>query len=88
MCSLVTENVFFTKYLSLFYYKSFNLLSSSQIYICGGFDGEESLQTAECYDPETNQWTMIASMGTQRSGLGVIAYVGQIYVVSGSGSTF
>lgn len=60
------------------------LLSPSQIYICGGFDGEDSLQTAEYYDPETDQWTVIASMGTQRSGLGVVAYVGHIYVVSGT----
>lgn len=60
------------------------MLSPSQIYICGGFDGENSLQTAECYDPETDQWTVIASMGTQRSGLGVVAYVGHIYVVSGT----
>lgn len=63
-------------------------LSPSQIYICGGFNGEESLQTGECYDPETNQWTMIASMGTHRSGLGVVAYVGHIYVVSAGSNTF
>lgn len=64
------------------------LLSPSQIYICGGFNGEESLQTGECYDPETNQWTMIASMGTHRSGLGVVAYVGHVYVVSAGSNTF
>lgn len=87
MCSLVRENVFCTKYFSLSYYKSLNL-SPSQIYICGGYDGEESVQTGEFYDPETNQWTMIASMGTQRSGHGVVAYVGHIYAVSVSGSTF
>lgn len=88
MCLLVRENVFCTKYFSLFYYKSLNVLSPSQIYICGGFDGDESLQTGEFYDPETNQWTLIASMGTHRSGLGVVAYVGHIYAVSVSGSTF
>lgn len=84
MCVIVTENAFFKKYFSLYHY----LLSPSQIYICGGFNGEESLQTGECYDPETNQWTMIASMGTHRSGLGVVAYVGHIYVVSADSNTF
>lgn len=60
----------------------------SQIYICGGFNGEESLQSGECYDPKTNQWTMIASMGTHRSGLGVVAYVGHVYVVSAGSNAF
>lgn len=64
------------------------LLSPSQIYICGGFNGEESLQTGECYDPETNQWTKIASMGTHRAGLGVAAYVGHVYVVSAGSKAF
>lgn len=64
------------------------LLSPSQIYICGGFNGEQSLQTGECYDPKTNQWTMIASMDTRRAGLGVVAYVGHIYVVSADSNVF
>lgn len=31
---------------------------------------------------------MIASMGTHRSGLGVVAYVGHVYVVSAGSNTF
>lgn len=57
------------------------MLLSSQIYICGGFNGEQILETCECYNPETNQWTMITPMSTQRSGHGVVAYMGHVYAV-------
>lgn len=53
-----------------------------QIYICGGFDGTWCLQTAECYNPETEQWTTIAEMTSRRRGVAVIAYRNQIYAVS------
>lgn len=55
---------------------------SLQVYICGGFNGAECLSTAECYNPETDRWTMIASMGTRRSGIGVIAYADHVFAVS------
>lgn len=90
MCLIVREKAFFKRILfiiSLQKKKFKLLLSPSQIYICGGFNGEESLQTGECYNPETNQWTMIASMSTHRCGLGVVAYVGHVYVVSAGSST-
>ena len=51
---------------------------NNKIYICGGFNGIRDLQTAECYNPDTNHWTLITPMGTCRCGLGVIAYVKQV----------
>lgn len=70
-CSLPSAiTSFITKHVSL------------QIYICGGFNGSECLSTAECYSPETNQWTMIATMDNRRSGIGVIAYANYIFAVS------
>uniref|UniRef100_A0A8C5GQA4 Kelch-like protein 10 n=1 Tax=Gouania willdenowi TaxID=441366 RepID=A0A8C5GQA4_GOUWI len=41
------------------------------------------LNTAEYYNPDTNQWTLITPMGTPRFRLGVIAYMGHIYAVGG-----
>lgn len=41
-----------------------------RIYICGGFDGQECLHTAEYYNPITNQWTLIQPMQNRRSGVG------------------
>ena len=37
------------------------------IYALGGFDGTHRLNTAERYDPSTNQWTLIPSMNVSRS---------------------
>uniref|UniRef100_A0AAX7VMX9 BTB domain-containing protein n=1 Tax=Astatotilapia calliptera TaxID=8154 RepID=A0AAX7VMX9_ASTCA len=37
------------------------------IYALGGFDGHVQLSSAECYQPEINQWSLIAPMHEQRS---------------------
>ncbi|PIO31251.1 hypothetical protein AB205_0100530 [Aquarana catesbeiana] len=55
-----------------------------QIYICGGYTGEEFLFTAEVYNKDTDQWSMIAPMLSRRSGVGVIAYGDLVYAVGGS----
>lgn len=39
------------------------------------------MNSAEVYDPETNQWTLIASMRSRRSGQSCITYHGCIYVI-------
>lgn len=58
-----------------------------QVYICGGFNGNECLFTAEVYNTESNQWTVIAPMRSRRSGIGVIAYGEHVYAVSLSWTT-
>ncbi|CAF1030044.1 unnamed protein product [Adineta steineri] len=59
-----------------------------RIYICGGFNGQECMNSAEYFDPKTNQWTLIAPMRNRRSGVGVIAYRNSIYALGGfNGST-
>lgn len=52
-----------------------------KIYITGGFDGHDCMNTAEVYDPATNQWTMITAMRSRRSGVSCISYHGCIYVI-------
>ena len=47
---------------------------TGKLYICGGFNGQECLRSAESYDSATNQWTMLATMRNRRSGVGIIAY--------------
>lgn len=39
------------------------------------------MNSAEYYDPKTNQWTIIAPMRHRRSGVGVVAYHNSIYVL-------
>lgn len=41
------------------------------------------MHSAEVYDPETNQWTMINPMRSRRSGVSCIAYHGHVYVIGG-----
>ena len=45
----------------------------------GGFNGQESLNSVEYYNPNTNQWTMVRPMKDRRSGVGVSAHRGQLY---------
>jgi len=47
-------------------YVSVALLNGT-IYAMGGFDGHHRLGSAEKYNFERNQWTMIAPMTSQRS---------------------
>ena len=45
------------------------------IYVMGGayYDGSNRVDTAEKYDPATDRWTPIASMGSRRRGLASVA---------------
>lgn len=29
------------------------------IYVCGGYDGKSSLNSVECYSPETDRWAWL-----------------------------
>jgi len=40
------------------------------LYAVGGFDGTHRLRSSECYDPDRDEWTPMASMNTVRSGAG------------------
>lgn len=54
-----------------------------QIYIVGGFNGQEVLRSAEVYDPSINQWSFITSMNEARSGVSLVAYNGYLYALGG-----
>lgn len=56
-------------------------LGIERIYICGGFNGQECMNSAEYFDPKINQWTIIAPMRHRRSGIGIIAYHNCIYAL-------
>jgi kelch-like protein 19 len=38
------------------------------MYAVGGYDGNTRLNQVECYNPEQNKWTFVASMKDSRSG--------------------
>jgi hypothetical protein len=56
---------------------------NGKIFTFGGCHGAQELQSAEVYDPETNQWTPIAPMSTPRINAGVAAHSGKIWVIGG-----
>lgn len=41
------------------------------MYAIGGYDGTCNLNSVEYYDPETNQWTIVASMDAHEGVVGV-----------------
>uniref|UniRef100_H2YHH8 BTB domain-containing protein n=1 Tax=Ciona savignyi TaxID=51511 RepID=H2YHH8_CIOSA len=43
-----------------------------RLYACGGYDGQSYLATCESYDPQSNEWTDIASLKTGRAGTVVV----------------
>lgn len=51
------------------------------IYVMGGYDGTNQLNSVERYDVETDSWSFIASMRHRRSALGVTTHHGRIYVL-------
>lgn len=55
------------------------------IYAVGGHDGWSYLNTVERWDPQSQQWTFVASMSIARSTVGVAAlngkWVGYSYMV-------
>lgn len=58
------------------------------IYAVGGHDGWSYLNTVERWDPQSQQWTFVASMSIARSTVGVAAlngkWVGSSYIVKSS----
>lgn len=50
------------------------------IYAMGGFDGVNRLSSVERYDPQTNQWTLITSMNTERSDACACVLHNKIYI--------
>ncbi|XP_008934932.1 PREDICTED: kelch-like protein 10, partial [Merops nubicus] len=54
-----------------------------RLYAMGGFDGHVRLNTAERYEPETNQWTMIPSMHERRSDASATTLHEKVYICGG-----
>ncbi|XP_070192380.1 kelch-like protein 10 [Littorina saxatilis] len=53
----------------------------------GGFNGQESLNSVEYYDPASDQWTMVRPMRDRRSGVGVATHRGVLYAAGGFNGT-
>lgn len=54
---------------------------AGKIYIVGGFTGRDYLASAEVYDPQTNQWSLIRGMESSRTAVSCIAFRGCLYAI-------
>lgn len=54
---------------------------NGKIYVTGGFTGTEYLNTVECYNPETNEWSELPNMLSIRSGVCSVGYQGFVYAI-------
>jgi hypothetical protein len=54
---------------------------TGKIYVTGGELNAISLNTAEMYDPESDQWTFISPMLWARSGHSCVAFDGCVYAI-------
>lgn len=55
-------------------------LLDGKIYAMGGNNGHMRLNSCEVYCPETNQWTLIASLNRRRSDADACVHHGRIYI--------
>lgn len=49
------------------------------MYVIGGAESWNCLNTVERYNPENNTWTLIAPMNVARRGAGVAVYAGRMF---------
>lgn len=55
----------------------------NKLFIVGGRDGLKTLNTVDCFDPQTKEKTVVTPMNIHRHGLGVGVLGGPLYAVGG-----
>lgn len=59
------------------------VVADDDMYVLGGYDGNDTLRTVECYNFNTLEWTQIPPMNTPRSNAGACVFNNKIYLVGG-----
>lgn len=86
---LVKEDVYISYHINLYFlFDDVNsalgsAVLNNKLYVCGGYNGVQSSDTVEMYNPANDQWTMVSSMKKHRSAAGVTAFNGMIFVAGG-----
>uniref|UniRef100_A0A1I8J5H7 BACK domain-containing protein n=1 Tax=Macrostomum lignano TaxID=282301 RepID=A0A1I8J5H7_9PLAT len=57
---------------------------NGRIYVAGGFNGQQYHDTAEVYDPATDQWSFISRMNFCRGGVSLVAMGNTLYAIGGN----
>lgn len=59
------------------------------VLLVGGWCSGDAISSVERYDPQTNEWRMVASMSKRRCGVGVSVLDDLLYAVGGhDGSSY
>ena len=61
---------------------------NGRLYVIGGFDGHDYLKDVECYDPQTNTWTLMQPLNRARSAACVTIMNGRLFVLGGFNGQF
>ncbi|KAG9510978.1 Kelch-like protein 20, partial [Fragariocoptes setiger] len=67
--------------------KLYRLLLVEKLYSVGGWVQGDAIDSAEKYDPDTNQWTVLKKMSSRRCGVAVAALNDKLYAVGGHDGT-
>ena len=52
---------------------------NSRLYAIGGYDASSRLNTVECFDPETSQWSVMTPMLQRRGLAGATTLAGTVH---------
>lgn len=58
-------------------------LLDGRIYVVGGSDQEDALDTAEVFDPSENRWSSISPLAIALDHAGLTSHDGKLYLVGG-----
>lgn len=53
------------------------------MYVVGGFDGQEVLNSVEVYDPGDSTWSFAVAMNSPRSGVSLVSFNSSLYALGG-----
>ncbi|KDR07880.1 Kelch-like protein diablo [Zootermopsis nevadensis] len=54
---------------------------NDKIYVAGGIDDTDFLNTVEVYDPDTDRWTFVAPMLSERRWFACVPFHGYLYAL-------
>jgi hypothetical protein len=54
-----------------------------RIYVVGGYDGQDELDTCQVYDPQQDRWETCPPLNAPRGGVGVAVVGETLYVIGG-----
>lgn len=77
----------YTEYMSSVH--CYDTISCAWFLTVGGWCSGDAISSVERYDPQTNEWRMVASMSKRRCGVGVSVLDDLLYAVGGhDGSSY